>query len=491
MSRTDFFELDRPEYIVSPELYQVVLAWDIVGKKPVEDKSIGYVFRRDLVTTDPKKVKIRRMSPLDKPYEEKKRLYNHIIPENSNNYGNRQVIGDAIFSSIEGIKSSKSVSQCSVPINSYSSLLQDIRGVTGKDRPANLSKIINTMFDLGGEPYDYTASELWWKNITSDESQEWLQWIENSLSAENINNDFSLKKLISECDDKSLYQNIGCPLWMASINEGTPFSWFREAWTRLCSDEWYRGLPRRRWNDWASCVLRTAVGLGYLWEMHFYTRLVEGLVIDGANPVDIVRNATTTSVGLLSWSTESTISSRDVSSYIIQITNQGTSARNMINSLVKEDIFPSMNEEKYTSSDNGLVEWVQDCSNHISKEIKKRLSETKGKGKVSGAKNTGETIRYALLCRDPFGINADYYGLLNKRGSRYTVVEPSSEWIVVISSLLSRKPNETVRMEDVVRSLISLGLKPDYNTLVHELEKAGLTRRSHDADEALEIATGF
>ena len=44
---------------------------------------------------------------------------------------------------------------------------------------------------------------------------------------------------------------------------------------------------------------------------------------------------------------------------------------------------------------------------------------------------------------------------------------------------------------EVKESLAELGLAPSRDTLVHELERAGLSRSSHDADDGIEVAAGF
>ena len=105
------------------------------------------------------------------------------------------------------------------------------------------------------------------------------------------------------------------------------------------------------------------------------------------------------------------------------------------------------------------------------------------------AKNTWETMRYSLLDRTKSGAD-DLYALLRPAG-RYTWVEPGQEWLVTIASLQASGPGELSRLTDLEQALSALGIEVSQQTLVERLEGFGLARSSHDADDALEIMTGF
>ncbi len=105
--------------------------------------------------------------------------------------------------------------------------------------------------------------------------------------------------------------------------------------------------------------------------------------------------------------------------------------------------------------------------------------------------NVAELVRYSLIDRSTPGINEDLYYTLKKRGRRYTVVEPGQEWIVVLSSLLAREPGQSSRVADLLQALECLGIGAGHRTVIGELEKVGLARTSHDADDAIEVKAAF
>ena len=78
-----------------------------------------------------------------------------------------------------------------------------------------------------------------------------------------------------------------------------------------------------------------------------------------------------------------------------------------------------------------------------------------------------------------------------KNGRRYTLVRPSPEWLVVIASLAAGKPGGTTRLSGVWNKLRQLGVEADLSTLTNELEAAGLCSSVQDADQGLEVASGF
>ena len=239
------------------------------------------------------------------------------------------------------------------------------------------------------------------------------------------------------------------------------------------------------------------MGTGFLWEMHFYSSLLHGLLEEDRNSTDVANAALSNSNGLLIWDDRATTSSRDVASYIKRLVSNGSCCMSLIANLNSKN--ETLKPKHFAREKEGLVQWVDaarsilDSPDNTGEGTTWRSSLAAGlaRGPSSGSGNTYETIRYALLCRDPFGKNADYYGLMRKRGTRYTVVSPSTEWLVVIASLAAAMPGDEVHLEDVIQALDRMGLKPDYTTLINEVERAGLGRGSHDADEAISIATAF
>jgi hypothetical protein len=109
----------------------------------------------------------------------------------------------------------------------------------------------------------------------------------------------------------------------------------------------------------------------------------------------------------------------------------------------------------------------------------------------SGAKNTIETVQYSLGIRQETGKHADFYGLLARRSRRFLVVQPGEEWIVVVASMCAGVPGGRTILRNVRKSIAELGIGVSREVLIGELERAGLTTSSHDADDAIEVWAGF
>jgi hypothetical protein len=252
-------------------------------------------------------------------------------------------------------------------------------------------------------------------------------------------------------------------------------------------------MPRRRWVDWASCILRTAIGTGYLFEMNFYYQLV--LALNSESTVEeaaakVLRKSTP----FLPWNEAESVSSRDVSSNIKKACERGVSCRSLIEAWVKEDAtFPR--PSNFLSTKDGLELWLHEARTWIAKEDKEHR-ETKIRKAISVAANTSssnmnETVAYTLLDRSGTAAVKDLYSLLRKRGSRYTIVEPGLEWFVVIATMIKINPGKRRRVGDVMKALECLGVRSGYNTIVKELERVGLARSSHDADDAIQVVAAF
>ena len=67
-------------------------------------------------------------------------------------------------------------------------------------------------------------------------------------------------------------------------------------------------------------------------------------------------------------------------------------------------------------------------------------------------------------------------------------MEPAQEWFVVIASMQAKGIGEVTRVADISAALNALGITAAYGTIVSELERVGLARSSHDADDAVAAA---
>lgn len=489
---TRFFPLNRPEYVVNPELFQVALAWQCMGKVTDDSgKKSAFAYTRE--GSDPKSMSITRTKPVgphagtnaENAYFESLAEELGLTPEKG------RIVGEAIANSLAGIKSPKAKGQCALPITLQTALLQDTRGVSGKPNPSNLGLNIDVMYWLGGGKKHASASEAWWTlqaSLSGDFASSWIA----KVTSDHILQKSVKQALENACNDESVRPRVdgSPPAWLLAWQGGTPFSWFASAWDTLCEKAWHKALPLRRWSDWASCVLRTGVGLGFLWEMNFYSQLAAGLLDKDLESKLVSDLALDTSTGLMSWDDNLGIASRDVASYLKRLVQRGTGAMNAVDKLIT-DYEAKLAPAAFADDEDGLTKWVTVARECLNDEMRKKLSSAVTESRSTGWNNTEETIRYALLCRDPFGRNADYYGLLRKHGSRYTIVAPSSEWLVVIASLAARNPGGEIHLDDLLRALHAMGLKPGYQTLITEVERAGLGRGSHDADEAISVIAAF
>jgi hypothetical protein len=492
---TRFLPLNRPEYVVNPELFQVALAWECINlaSRPSESSTVTDAYAYSREGSDPKSLEIKRTAPIGSHVglDSERRFYEGIAEELGISFDEGRIVGQAVANSLGGIKPPRAKAQSALPITLETSMLQDLRGISGKMNPSNLGRNIDMMYWLGGGGKYPSASAAWWSVVEDAETHFATGWIAR------VAREFFLPKevefllasaRVNVVNDSS--SHVATPVWLASSQTGTPFSWFAASWDTLCDKSWHGALPVRRWSDWASCVLRTVIGLGFLWEMHFYSRLVNGLLDRDLDAHAVVEACLSTSTGLLFWDEGLGLTSRDIASYLKRLVQQGTSAMNAVQVFI-EDNGERLSPAEFSGEDNGLAKWVEKAREALDEDQRKKLSVSLRDVRSSGWRNTEETIRYALLCRDPYGRNADYYGLLRKRGSRYTIVAPSSEWLVVVASLAAGKPGGEIHLEQLIRSLHSLGLKPDYQTLIGEVERAGLGRGSHDADEAISVIAGF
>jgi hypothetical protein len=385
------------------------------------------------------------------------------------------------------MQQSNAAGKTAVPITFHSALLQNARGVMGVDNPPNFSFIFDSLYSLGGHDPEETASGLWQKAIKHISPVGTLAnldaAIQNGLKPYPDPNEESGN---SSPETDRLPR---APAWFHSAKASSPFHWFHDTWKKLTGEDWRNALPARRWCDWATCVLRTALGTCYLWEANFYRELAGGLIESSLEPETVQRKAISRSIPMLTWKHRGPISTRDVASHLKSTVHVGLNAMKFL----KDELIEQFEElaELDSNTSDGLIDWITRCRSVVDNRMKSRLERALREPYEGRHKNTLETIRYSLLCRAPLGSHADHYGLLAKRGSRFSIVEPSPEWPVVVASLACPSPGVPTRLGDVRRKLRQLGLAPSHSTLIYTLESAGMCQSSHDADDAIEVNPGF
>lgn len=395
-------------------------------------------------------------------------------------------IEEAFLDAFRGVIPEKGNSYPAVPLVKSAPFLQDSRGVKAKDGPANFAKIIERIYALGAPsrvgPSD--AARRWYSVLALAEHHRLFRTLDRL--AQELTEQYP-RVLGQDAANAPSDTQRGDPAvsWLAG--RSTPFRWFHGAWNTFCRREWREALPRRRWCDWASCILRTGIGMAYLWEARFHSRVAEYLAGDDSKP------DTEWILGddddLLRWTMASeAISSRDVGGKLRKLLAEGHEIRNHLTRCLASarKLRPNLDPAK-----DELSSILVALRRVVEKESPNVFEDLLAQGIRSGAPNTQETVKYSLQCRAETGAEADFYSLLARRSRRFLVVEPGPEWIVVMAGVAAGAPGRPTTLGSVERQLRLLGLMPSRESLVHELERAGLAGSSHDADEALVVAPSF
>jgi hypothetical protein len=485
-----FFQLNRPQYISSPEGTQAAMAWSLKPEreeltKEEDDiaKPVGYVYEK----TSKAKKKLRTIfvrstmedrggsSELKSKLEENGFEFPEI---------DTQVLYNSLKNSLKGIVPPNAVGISAVPLCQGAAFLQDPVGVLGVKGPPNYGAIVRQLYGLGlglDDPIKTDPIQLWYKALGNRNS--------NLQSILQIATELKWKSIIKELPTVNGSEPlVKPPRWLERIDH-TPFRWFKNAWDNFCADEWRQSLPERRWSEWASGLLRTGIGLGFLWEARFYKRLAQALVTNDKTMTDEILSS---QEPLLSWEDNTkSISSLDQNSFIRETVADGLKAMAEIDRLLKKS-GGKITEEKiktFKEADT-LAPWISWARETLGQELDhlEKCFGTKPTNKAEN--NTLETIVFSLQSRQEMGNSIDYLGLIKRKSRRFLVVEPGPEWIVLLASLTAGKPGEVTTLDRLRKELARLGLKPSREILIAELERAGLTKGSHDAEDAIEVS-GF
>ena len=477
--------LDRPQYPSSPEILLSALAWSVVPRRK-EHARTGLIYaRRDSSGT--RKVRIEQTMPKDD-------LLGHfstsLVAGGYRTQGTTgtipRYVAESIANALLGAQPAKGVGTPSAAMGIVGALLQDPVGGLGTENPPNFAKLLNTMYRLGGGIG--TAGEKWHSAANRHAATQQLQAIEQALAST------TLQPYLEDGWDASspvVYHGsmpADVPSWwevdVLKNKVGTPFSWFTTSWDRLCSESWGSALPPRRWARWAVCVLRHALGFGYLWESNFFLELARGIADPKRDPSTVANWALRPTKPLVPHNSGG-ISQMDVKPAIQQLLVTGLACRKALLEACNElMVAPSTTP----SSLVGLIEELRARVKPIQvKDIKAALG---GKADDGSAKNLIETVRYALLARGSEEA-PDHSSLLKVVSRNYTHVAPGPEWIVVMSGLSVTSPTGNVRLGDVRRSLEDMGFKPRIDFLLTELERAGLCASAPDGDDGIEVNLGF
>lgn len=465
--------LNRPQYVSVPEAFISSLAWRVHdhSTKAVTEAGVpvGYMFRTE--TSGTKTLKVKATAPEGQGLA----AYGHqlVVHGLATNAKYEVDLAAAVLNSVAGVQAEKSKSQAASPVTPAFALLQDMRGFQRTKNPPDLGGILESLFRLGAkeDAGSASAARLWLNAAnrrcaidpllsTLDKATK-VALLEAGYPESPDDNDRGRVRTPGN-DERGLF-------------EGTPFSWFAGAWHKLTSDEWVTALPARVWVDWATTVLRLALGQGFLWEAAWYETLARRILSGQPGDWSALRERVPE---ILPWkSSRSSVAVRDVAPMLSWRVHRGSKIRKILEDwlylrqLGQEDVVSVLST---MSADE---------------ELKGSLTLALGSGERS-AVNTWEAVKYALLTRDASGPFADYYGLLRSNG-RFLTVQPGTEWMAVVSSLACDGPGKTSDVATLMSSLQDLGLRPEAGDLIQLLEKAGLARGSADADRGVIIESAF
>jgi len=482
-----FPSLPRPQYPPFPDVLQSSLAWELVNRRQTNE---GLVLQRtSSCRGSGSDFAVRATSPyagedgqqsahgLLAP-DERSRVWDSMARKVLNTDQPRA--GRALIRSLQGVSGRGSTSVAMSPLTPSLARMQDAAGTMGTDGPPDFAGIFRALFSVGGPP-GQDAVGLWDQAMSVRIATfPILGAIDGSAAA-------VLEGLWDALDPAEAPAISPAPEWLRQQRD-TPYAWFNESWRCLCT-EWPRVLPPRRWTDWTSAVLRMALGFGYLWEARFFWVLACHTI--RCNQPGADRDASWASCHrqlflgappLLPWQ------------------QPGGSIHQTMNDLItKGHACMKFMHEALADASRPAGTSLREAFDHVASLVGRlpqgsmdRLRRAaSGAEEASGLKNFRETIRYALMARDPGDGMVDHYGFLRAVRSEELRVRPSGEWITLMAALASGGPTHPCRLDDVQQSIARLGLRPRIDVLQQELERAGLTEGSPDGDGGVRVHVPF
>ena len=237
---------------------------------------------------------------------------------------------EILLEELEAPYSNKALRSAATPLGVETALLQDLRGITGKKNPANLALNLEKMYALGRGRSSVAAS--WTSAVISSSEGGLPAWIRDFYAIV-VPGDFEgVVETVKQHGPTHAVKDLRRPSWLP---QNTPYSWFAGAWDSLCQRGWVDQMPRRRWTDWASCVARTALASGFVFEMHLYRRLCAALITK-EDAGDAVRAMMEDSNRLFGWDDLMQKSAADVGPVIRQLADAGSACMKLVSDLVSE-----------------------------------------------------------------------------------------------------------------------------------------------------------
>jgi hypothetical protein len=467
--------LNRPEYVPVPEALIACLAWSEFEVRSAPAAGLyGLIYER--LASAQGKVTFIETNP-DLTADRRDAFGTSLLAAGLESEGDPAALAHAVAHGLRGLKAGRAAGRAASPLSVSCALLQDMRGMTGKESPYGLAATLEAMASMGvrpaGEPHGVAAR---WKRAA--EARAAVDPLVGAVDA-----------ALRTCMPWGIVAR-DAPLdlpsaaaWGAHFPH-SPFSWFRDSWWRLTDDRWVKALPARLWVDWALAVLRLVLGLGYLWEAAWYRRLVEVVlgVATGSSPPASWAELEGGTPDPLPWAPSS-----------------GSVALRSVTATLK----PRLGTAHLVHG--ALGEWFADDRNRGAKDrpaldVIDEMAKDRGlvarltsacKPDANASKNAWEAIRFTLGTRSESEGSVDYYGLLRAPSPRYLVVEPGIEWMAAMASLACGEPDRPATIANVAAFLSAAGLRPHGADLLQMLETAGLARGAADADQAVSVRPAF
>lgn len=460
--------LPRPEYVAAPETLLTALAWDrfeVAGLESQGGKPVAMAYR-----TDGRESKTLRFISSE-PAADDLPAWSLALKDAGFYAENDDALGKAFAHAIRGVRARNAKSQAATPLTAVLALLQNTRGMAAKSNPWDIALMIETMYAMGATDGAQSGSA----------SQSWLRTVDRRLASDRVLralDSAALQLLPGEVAARKLVRSVDSADVPRELGAGTPFAWFRRHWDLITAPEWVDALPARVWVDWATTLLRMALGFGYLWEAKWY-EVLGRKIVSGSIPGTVTWKSLVEEVGeTLPWvSHTESVSIRDVAPLLSERVRRGGAVREVL--------------VRWFGEHQDAAEMELTAALHVmqqSDELRSQLE--RGLAHPPPRSNTWEAVRYALATRAITGPYADHYGLVRTTG-RYAVVAPGTEWCALIASLACGSPGTHTSVGRVSEELRELGVEPELSELINLLEVAGLARGSADADQAVEVQSAY
>lgn len=509
-----YLDLRRPEYVPTVEIVISELVGQLInvgsecwvqpresqGEQVPSHKSIGLVYE-SMDEASQKRIEVVQTRPLGESLTEWLREIEHcgFVLEDERE---ELPFGDALFDSLRGPKAKDAKRRIVLPMSPALAVLQDARGLSGRENPPNTATIVEQIYRLGAESTEgrsLAVEKLWSAMHQLLENDPLLRAINESILRGVLPPEISTSlSTVNQARFIQLSSRLERDLPNPLDFPTNPFRWFHVSWNRLTSPEWTSSMSSRRWLAWATSLIRTGVGFAYLWEARWYETLAREVIGLSDEPSRIPRDSRQLCADIVLSPTvhwlERTrgVSDKDISGKLKKLVYRGTGINRTLDAY-----FSALKKRDHTLLEVSFVEGLKILAGD--KELVEDLRKVWDGTAPDKSKNSWEFVRYLLMSRSndvdqsrsESAEQRDFYGLFRKSGSRYLFVDPSTEWVAVVASLARLSPTSNSTLAAVLDDLRRLGLQPSVDTLTEYLEVAGLARSAPDADIGIRVASAF